>query len=350
MSNEYKQKSDIPDLYKILGLTVDVCKDPECDRIIEKAYLKKAKLCDPGRHPGRKDVEELFKLLSDTYDVLKDEKQRSAYNHKLSLKKQCSNDFLKLKKHTTEYVQTIGDYVKPSKPQELSFDSQMSDIDSKHGYDRTKESYIESSQALQMTNDRRSNRTKEDINFKPENLFDGMSFDIGKFNAAFDQVHHRTDDSIMLHNGVPSAWNDLGSTANFSSFDTLDKIYVDEGDRFDTSRQIYGSVDFAEPVTKITKDNIKNIKPADYVRNHNTIDESYYSDMKSELRNRSSDASIFNKMSYGDFKKDDTAGYGIFDQLGLTFENMLELDKENSVSEKFERLMKERQTNPTNDK
>ena len=44
MTTEYKQKNDVIDLYDILGLTGDVCKQENCNEIIHKAYLKKAKV------------------------------------------------------------------------------------------------------------------------------------------------------------------------------------------------------------------------------------------------------------------------------------------------------------------
>ena len=47
MSVEHKPKNDLPDLYNILGLTSDVCKESNCNEIIQKAYIKKAKVCHP---------------------------------------------------------------------------------------------------------------------------------------------------------------------------------------------------------------------------------------------------------------------------------------------------------------
>src|SRR3970040_2130639 len=110
MSTEYKQKNDLPDLYNILGLTIDVCKEPNCNELIQKAYGKKAKACHPDKHPGRKDVEEVFELLTSAYDILKDEKQRNEYNHRLSMNKQSSGDFLRLRKGASDFVASLGEY------------------------------------------------------------------------------------------------------------------------------------------------------------------------------------------------------------------------------------------------
>lgn len=343
MTTEYKQKNDIPNLYDILGLSIDVCKEDNCDELIQKAYLKKVKVCNPGKYPGRKDVAEVFELLNSAYDILKDEKQRSAYNHKLSLNKQSSNDFFKLKKGTVDYMQTVGEYTPPTDLQKLSFKEQMSLLNNKHGYDSSQEGAISKGDARKRMGQLNQLRATQDRDLKPENLFDGMSFDLQKFNAAFDKVHKRDDGTLILHGGVPSAWNDLGSTANFSSFDNLDNLYVDDGSRVDTSRQIYGGVDFAEPMTKLTKEDMNTIEGADYVTNHNVISDDYYREMKAKLHGRQSDANSFDNMKYGDFKRDDTAGYGIFDQLGFKFDDTLALDVDDDISKKFEKMMLERQ-------
>jgi curved DNA-binding protein CbpA len=344
MATEYKQKNDLPDLYNILGLTIDVCKDSNCDELIQKAYIRKAKVCHPDRHPGRKDVEEVFELLTSAYGILKDEKQRTAYNHKLSLNKQSSGDFVKLKKGASDYMQSLGEYKPPNDQQKLLFKEQMLALDTKHGFDSGMMDPISQQDAKKKLNDLANTRSEQDKNLKPERLFDDGRFDLKKFNAAFDMVHKRDDGTMVSHNGVPSAWNDLGTVANYSSFDNLDNLYVDDSNRFDVSRQTYGSVDFGAPMQKIGKEDVQNIRGADYVDGHSVLGEDYYRNMKSKLRERDTDANNLQNMKYGDFKRDDTAGYGIFDQLGFKFDDRLTLDiDEDDISKKFEKLMAERQ-------
>ena len=57
--------------------------------------------------------------------------------------------------------------------------------------------------------------------------------------------------------------------------------------------------------------------------------------------------SRFESMTYQDFNKDDTAGYGIFDQLGFKYDDRLELDNDDDddFSRKFEKLMLDRKDN-----
>ena len=344
MSVEYKAKNDLPDLYDILGLTIDVCTDPNCNELIKKAYMRRVKACHPDKHPGRKDVEEVFELITNAYDILKDEKQRNNYNHKLNLNKQSSHDFIKLKKAATDYVDTIGEYKPATDQQKLTFKDKMKELDAKHGFDSNMMAAIAHHDAKKKMNDMNKTRAEQDRELKPERLFDDGRFDLKRFNAAFDMVHKRDDTSIMSHNGVPSAWNDHGAVVNYSSFDNLDNLYVDDGNRVDTSRQNYGGIDFAAPMKKITKDDIHSIPGASYVDGHNVLGDDYYKDMKGKLRDRNADASNFENMKYSDFKRDDTSGYGIFDQLGFKFDDRLALDvDEDDISKKFDKIMAERQ-------
>jgi curved DNA-binding protein CbpA len=343
MANEYKPKSDIPDLYNILGLTAEVCKDPNCNDLIQKAYVRKAKLCHPDKHPGRKDIEEVFELLTSAYDILKDEKQRNAYNHKLTLNKQSSSDFLKLKDGTNSYMKTIGEYKPPTDQQKLSFKEQMKVLDDKHKFNSADATAISKNDAKKKLIQMEKERVLQDRDLKPEKLFDDGRFDLKKFNAAFDKVHKRDETAMMPHNGVPSAWNDMGTVANYSNFDNLDNLYVEDSNRFDTAKQNYSGIDFG-PVNKITKDEIEGLNGADYVDGHNVLGDDYYKNMKERLRARKEDASSFETMKYGDFKRDDTAGYGIFDQLGFKIDDRLTFDvDDDDISKKFEKLMAQRQ-------
>jgi hypothetical protein len=65
--------------------------------------------------------------------------------------------------------------------------------------------------------------------------------------------------------------------------------------------------------------------------------------LKQKLNDRKTDATNFETMKYNDFKRDDTAGYGIFDELGYKFNDQLSLDvDEDDIASKFDKLMAER--------
>lgn len=345
MTTEYKPKNNVPNLYTILGLNIDVCKDEKCDELIHKAFVKKTKACHPDKHPGRKDIAEIFELVTEAYGILKDEKSRNEYNNRLRLKEHSSKDFFSLKKDTTDYMDSIGEYIPPTDQQKISFKEQMKLMDNKHGFDETKIDPISRFDAKKKLNEMSKTRAQQDRDLKPENIFSGGNFDLAKFNAAFDKIHNNSDTSMVQSNGVPSAWNDMGMDANYSNFDNLDKLYVNDNDRFDTGKSIYGGVDFGESNNKkLSKEDMVNIKPADYTHGHNHLDENYYREMKSALRSRKADAGQFENMKFHDFKRDDTAGYGISEHLGFKIGDRFSEDiDEEDISKKFERIMADRQ-------
>lgn len=347
MSTEYKPKQNsIPNLYSILGLTNDICKEPNCNELIKKAYMSKAKVCHPDKHPGRKDMEEIFELLTGAYDILKDERQRNEYNHKLAIYKESNNDFSRLKKKTSDYMQSIGEYVKPTQQQNIGFEDQNRILDDKHGYNRSIENTpIPKADAKKMLREVEQHRATQDVELKHEKLFDGEQYNPKKFNAAFDKVHKREEDSIMEYNGIPLAWNGMGTTlkTRFASFDDFDNIYVNDKNRVDTSRQNFADVNFGS-VSKMTKSDMSNLEDADYYDNHGELGDAYYDDMKAKLRDRDASGNNFERMKYNDFKRDDMAGYGILDQVGFGCEDRLCIDDDDdNISRRFEKIMAERQ-------
>lgn len=349
MDTEYGIKKDKTlNLYNILGLTIDVCKDQKCNELIQKAYLKKAKLCHPDKHPGRKDVAEVFELITGAYDILKNEKQRNEYNHKLAMIKESSNDFSKLKKKTEEYMTSLGEYVPPTDTQKLSFKQQGALMDEKHGFDDSITNVpIPKHEAKKRYEDMERARSTQDRDLKQERMFRDTEWNGAKFNKAFERAHKRDDDALANHNGVPSAWNCQGAVANFGAFDQLDNLYVDDGDRVDTERQKFSSINFGNlPQHSFSIEEVSAMDGADYFTGHNELGDDYYADIKKRLRDRESSSTTYDNMKFDDFQRDDFAGYGIHDQVGYSCGDRLCLDDdtEDDISQRFEALMAQRKT------
>ena len=70
------------DLYALLEVEPDVE-----EKVLKKAYRKKALTCHPDKNPGNKAAVELFHQLSDALEVLSDEKTRAAYDNLLKARK-----------------------------------------------------------------------------------------------------------------------------------------------------------------------------------------------------------------------------------------------------------------------
>lgn len=344
MSVEYKQKNDIIDLYSVLGLTVNVCNEPNCDELLHGAFLKASRKCHPDKNRNNPEIEEIFILIQGAYDILKDAKQRGNYNHKLKLDKQSSNSYFKLKQSAIDY--SDGAYKEATKDQELAFEDQKRLMNEKYGYNEENEKAIPKKDAKKILQSRLAARATDDVDYKPEKIFNGDGFDAKKFNAAFDMSKKQSDSSeLMPSNGVPSAWNDAGSVATFSQFDDLNNLFVDDKTRFDTSKQSYGGLDFGSVSTvKLTQEYVAGLSGGDYYDQHGDLDEDYYTDIKKRLSDRQASQNSFENMGYNDFKRDDTAGYGIHDQLGFDFNDKLSLDvDEDDIATRFDKIMAERQ-------
>lgn len=342
METEYQEKKQIIDLYAILGLTKDVCKEATADAIIKLAYEKKAKACHPDKRPGDQTAAELFELISGAYDILKNAAGREQYNNKISLQKQSAADFLNLKKKASEYAESLGPCKDATDDQKLLFKQHMALLDKKHGYDASNDGPMSANDAKKRLNDLAKERAIQDVTLKPEKLFSDGRFDPKKFNAAFDQIHNRGEESIMPYNGAPTAFGG-SDTSGFSSFDDLNNLYVDDNSRIDLARQNFGSTQFNMPTKKITAKDLENIAGADYYDNHDVLGDDYYADMKKRISARKSEADSIEKMRFTDFKRDDFAGYGIHDQLGMNDTNHLALTgDDDDISTRYERLMAER--------
>lgn len=268
---------NIPDLYQILGLTIDICKDENCDEIIHKTYLKRAKVCHPDKHRDKPYVAEIFEVLTEAYNILKDSSSRNIYNNKLLNKNEnvdyIEHDMNLLKKNVSNFIK------EQKKDNNIEYDKKIfaqeySRFDKKNGYDREK-IYEPISKSI---NKLKEDRDNEDNIYKPAKLFDEeLNFDISKFNAAFDIANKTsTNKDITPFNDFVD-WSI--QNPNYSSLDDFDKLYIEDDDK-------HSLLNFNDSNIEISKDDIKNIKGADYVKNHNVLEEDYYSIIKEKLNSR----------------------------------------------------------------
>lgn len=337
---EYYQKNDVPDLYNILGLTIDVCKSKDCDKIIQKAYNQKIKRCHPDKYPGRADMIELFQLLTETYEILKNEKQREQYNSKLKYSKRSTNDFYSLKKGALNYLKPSDELKKASEKDLENFKIEMENLDKKHNFNRNiiKDKITEDETTKRMR-ELAAFREEQDKELMPENIFHNKTFDSKKFNALFDK-YHKESDTTMIERKVPSAWNDGNdSSSSYGNFNMNNVDLYEEGDMYG---EIYGEnfnkIEPSRPIKKFTAKDIDEAGEANYVTDYNHIDENYYADIKKKLQEREMSTNQYNSMEFKDYSRD-TLGYGIHDKLGLKFDDVLCLDDNETIKKKYDRLV-----------
>jgi curved DNA-binding protein CbpA len=355
----YKEKDSTPNFYTILKLKPDVCEKENCDELIEKAYQDMVKKYHPDKHrsapPERlEQIEALFEMITTAYDILKVKKTRDDYNYRQKLKNQSSADFGNLKKKTEEYYDS-QEYLPANDQQKLDFKKKMEELNTKHEYNASLEGMITKKDANKRMEQLMRDRELQDVQLKPERLFTGAKMndiDLKKFHEAFDLSYNKDDDhAIVEHNGAPSAWNLQGAQGSngFSTVDDLGTLYVDGGNL--TQGNVTNMKTQVHKQKKLTRKDVASLKGADYVDNHNVINEDYYDDIKKKLRDRQQLGKNIEKMNFNDFKRDDTAGYGIFEQLGINAENTLELDgtEEESIADRYNELMKKQNKVKSND-
>lgn len=275
-------EDSIPDLYHILGLTIDVCNKINCDEIIRKAYLKKAKVCHPDKNGGNKAITEIYQMLSEAYDILKDINTRESYNTKLIINrsdiknngnykslKESLNLFLKERELESNKQENIDD------PTEnlAKFKDLMIDLDKKNNFDRNNlftPVNISIDKILE-------NRNNEDSNLKPKNIFnENRNFDMDKFNAVFNFVNKDNKEKSMIPREDVESFEI--HKPNYISLDNFEKLYVEDDSD-------YSSVNFTGGVNDLTEEDIEHINPINS-KSWSHLEDNYYENIKSKLAER----------------------------------------------------------------
>jgi curved DNA-binding protein CbpA len=244
----------IPDLYSILGLTAEVCKEENCDEIIQKAYIKKAKKCHPDKFPGRKDIAEVFELITEAYNILRDKNQRKEYNNRIKIENKTDLDFNFLKK---QFQSSIDENILPSdeilSKKKKDFKNKMIELNKKHSYNEDDTGCIDSHTFKQKLENIQKERQNQDSNYMPQNLFEGSNFDIKKFNAAFKKIHN--NQTSIIPTEELGAWNSSVVAGDYCNPDEIDNLYIEKDTNDGNNMFSKFSKDF--DVNKISKEDLK---------------------------------------------------------------------------------------------
>lgn len=319
-------------LYDVLNVEND-CTRKE----LKDSYRKLVRQYHPDRPTGD---EEMFELVTHAYNVLINPQTRADYDSFFKVAKQSESDHFKLKSQSDNFFKAQKTDVTTKSKEEMQkeFNKSFDEFDRKHGYDRKLEKDIlKSTDLSKLYEDRLMSIEQEDTENLHERLFDNGRFDIARFNAAFDMMHKGTMDMIP-HSGNPSAYNTTDSySSNFVGINDLDDLYA-EGD--DTFTSDYGSVNFDRGIKKkLTADDIKTIKGADYVKNHSKVDEKYNKRLEELMKERMNDKT-YDDRTFSDFDTDpNCGGYGIFKDVGINNVNTLHWDDDEDIQKQYQRLL-----------
>lgn len=339
-TQSYQPKNEMPDLYRILGLDQNICQKENCDAIIKEAFNKKVKKYHPDKHPNRPEIVDVFAMIRDAYDILSTAEKREVYNNILSISKQTASDYNVLKKQSTMHMESLGEYKPPNQEQISQFEKQSALLNQQHNFDASQaKNPIPEKEAQTKFEELIKNRMCDVENLMPERLFEDEKVPPEIFNSIFDKYHNNDkDNTMMLHQGVPMAWN---NTDNYGDYQKFGGLYSDDNSRLEFSHQSYGQASFGTiPSKNITKDDIVGLKPADYVKNHNVLGDDYYKDLKNRLNSRKTDTNYFESKSYQDYEKEKNnfSDYGIHDKLGLKMDQ-LAFDDADDIQTRYNKLM-----------
>jgi curved DNA-binding protein CbpA len=249
-------EESIPDLYSILGLTSEVCKEENCDEIIQKAYINKAKKCHPDKFPGRKDIAEVFELITEAYNILRDKYQRAEYNNRIRVEK-TSLDFNLLKK---QYQSSIDEDTLPSEETLLrkkkEFKNKMKELNKKHSYNEEDTGCIDSKTFKEKLENIQKERQHQDNDYMPQNLFEGSNFDIRKFNAAFKKIHN--NQTSLIPTEELGAWNNSIIAGDYCNPDEIDNLYNEKDNNEGNNMFSKFSKDFDG--NKLSKEVLENLE------------------------------------------------------------------------------------------
>jgi curved DNA-binding protein CbpA len=306
-------------------------------------------------HPDKPNGdEEMFDLITHAYNILINPTLRKEYDEIYSLSKQAESSHFDLKsKSQNFYSSQENDVTKKKKTkdeQEIDFKKAYEEMDRKRGYSRDKgvENKLLEKDTSSLLKDLQMIREQDDIENLHDELFDKGSFDLGKFNAVFDEMH-KIHNEIIPHKGNPDAWNSVETSfgSNFSTIDNYEDPFAEDEN---IKSNIYSSVKLENSKNKkLSRDDIKKLISTDYTQNHNYKNKDYSKLIEEKLKERELQTLKLDDREIGEFDTDNSCGgYGIFDQIGIKNLNKISWeDDDDDIKTRYKRLLEKRK-NETN--
>ena len=298
-------------------------------------------------HPDKIDKFEfgLFELIQKAYETLGNDTKRQEYdffiknisgaknNDHFSLKNQFDN-FKELEINNLNLDQD-QDLEKKRAYAQIEFNKAFASFDAKRNFDRlSMGEKLDTDIIANKMDNLILQREQDEIEFTQNNIFTkNESFDISKFNAAYDMYKDKDKDkdkdnknlnSQLIAKPNISPYNTLIETAGYVSINSCDNLFQ-EDDTFD-GNQMCSNIN----IGKINKlDKIKNINFSGYTLNHNKIDPQFERDLEQRLKDRENETQLLHRFEYNDFdnSKEDKS-FQFSHEIGIT-ENAIDWDNNN---------------------
>lgn len=330
--------SETVDLYKVLGVS-RTCTVQEIKTAHKKLVLR--------YHPDRGGDPELFEIVNNAYNILVNAETRGQYDILFKQSEETKNSYRDLKAQAREFAKSQP--TEATEQTKADFNAAWNRLNEKHNYyeEGKDDMRIPLETAVQNWQDVRVNRKKHYEEDKPERIFDpNAPFDSEKFNMAFDD-HHGSITDLVEKKDVPDAWN--GTTDNMTTYSNVndyENVYDDGADVNNLHGINFGLADFDKGKNRknLTIADMKNVGKADYVKGHNKIGKDYYTNIKQRLAEREIDNKKFDDKEMHQYDKEATAGYGIFEKLGINYDDRLNITdwEDKNVNTAYQKLLADR--------
>jgi curved DNA-binding protein CbpA len=319
-------------LYDVLGVDKNASR-----QLIKEAYGKLVKIY----HPDKGGDAEIFELITNAFNILSNQNSRSEYDDLTKLTKQSSSDFSALKRAADDFFKiqnlTEEEYNEQKQNAKSNFLKENENMDRKHNFNPKDANFLDKEIANKRMRDLEMMREQDEIELTHDKLFDGVDFNLAKFNAVFDAMHKRNDE-LVPHTGNPSAFNDA-TDLNFSSYNNYDTLY-DETEYIGDNTNASINLNNKKSNKKITKNDIKNIQSVDYVKGHNKKDANYNKALEDLMKEREIEDTKYNDRSFADFDTNSNmGGYGIFNEVGITGKELDWIDDVDNMQHKYDKLL-----------
>jgi curved DNA-binding protein CbpA len=307
------------DIYKLVGATKD-----DSDEVIKKKCINKITYYHPDkqkrllekvplemRESEKKKLDAQYKLVKDAYNILKNPEKRKYYD--LQKKTTDSKNFIKQKESFDNFIKLQESEINDNTKQLAKNNYNMGtlDFDKKHGFKRSEldDKPLDSAESAKRLQDLEWERTQQEIESVPKNLFKGKQPTLTEFNTVWEKMNNNkktknisNDGSLVKWDGI-SASNDMGLSGG-SNYISINSNYED---LYDTNN--FNSSEFAsrldsddELTYNSDNDNDDNNIDASYVTEHNKNKKDVMSKF-TELENRRKDEdNLYEERRFGDNK------------------------------------------------
>lgn len=311
------QQKNLINYYEILGI-----ENPKTatQKDIKMKYTKLAIKYHPDKaDPNNDSTKDLFELIQRAYDVLGNESVRREYDLLFNNIQTSKNSYIDLKNNFNKY-NDILDNEDPSKKEhaKLEFERFMQE----KSQTTEKINPVDPDDFKKLLENRSLQREQEEIEYEQNQVFTKDNFDIGKFNALFDQMKDKTNNTLTTWNEGPSAFNNNINTNKFTSLNE------------DDSNNLFNN--FGIEVTN-NKIDINKLNKASYVTSHN--DKYSKEELENRVKQRELETSQLLKTKFSEFNNDKNSSYMFLHETGADSRLLVENETDSNIDALCSKLL-----------